>query len=33
MVDYLTEVINTLNRMGFSIKNWIDFNKFQAGGF
>jgi len=33
IVDYLTEVINTLNRMGFSIKNWIDFNKFQAGGF
>ena len=33
MVDYLNEVINTLNRMGFSIKNWIDFNKFQAGGF
>lgn len=33
IVNYLTEVINILNRMGFSIKNWIDFNKFQSGGF
>jgi hypothetical protein len=33
VVEYITEVINTLNRAGFSIKHFIDWNKFQAGGY
>jgi hypothetical protein len=31
--EYLTGVVDILNRMGFSIKNWIDYQKFQSGGY
>ena len=33
IVDYLTGVVDILNRMGFSIKNWIDYQKFTQGGY
>jgi|APSaa5957512493_1039668.scaffolds.fasta_scaffold00133_30 hypothetical protein len=33
IVDYLKDVISILNVSGYKIKNFIDWRKFQAGGY